>query len=155
VLPELVADRRLQVLEGLQVRRAGGAETNGELARTALICWPRMRRDPYRPSVPGTRERRRFERPAGGEIGGPLSGTGVEPGHGLGCSFQTSLLILVAAPHFRLIVLGSEPDLGLPPDLAHGWDLRAGLRVNVKPEVGRLDLLQLGGDVAQATGVHR
>ena len=25
-------------------------------------------------------------------------------GHGLGCSFQTSLLILVAAPHFRLIV---------------------------------------------------
>jgi hypothetical protein len=37
VLPELAADRRLQALEALQVRRAGGAEADGELARAALI----------------------------------------------------------------------------------------------------------------------
>ena len=67
----------------------------------------------------------RFERPAGGEIGGPLSGTGVEPGHGLGYSFPAGLLILVAAPHFPLIIQGGEPVLGLPPDLAHGRDLLA------------------------------
>jgi len=47
VLPELASDRRLQALEGLQVRRAGRAQADGELARAALICWPRMRRDPY------------------------------------------------------------------------------------------------------------
>jgi hypothetical protein len=39
-----------------------------------------------------------------------------------GCSFPAGLLILVAAPHFRLIVQGGEPDLGLPSDLAHGRD---------------------------------
>jgi hypothetical protein len=32
VLPELAADRCLQALEGLQVRRAGGADADGELA---------------------------------------------------------------------------------------------------------------------------
>lgn len=125
MLPELGADSRLQALEALHMRRAGGAEADSELARAALICWPRMRRDPNRPSVPGTRERRGLERPAGGEVGSPLSWAGVEPGHRLGCSFPAGPLILLAAPHFRLIVQGGEPVFGLPPELARGRNLRA------------------------------
>jgi hypothetical protein len=60
---------------------------------------------------------------------------------------------LITALDLLVVVQKRQPRLDLGPDLAHSWDLYAGLRLDTQPEVRRLDLLQLFRNDGEAPGV--
>jgi hypothetical protein len=59
-------------------------------------------------------------------------------------------LFLIASPDLLVVVQRSQPALDLGPYRAHRRDLFPDVRLDAQPEVRRLDLFQLGGNVRQA-----